>query len=113
MYIYTSPFTREPAPSSLFLFWPQRSHASRCQFAGRQPLRCPSGGWEDSPRLVGSFTSMSCSHKGGETATLGGREVRACNACIMVVKQPRWVGGRLKGFVAAQGLSPNGDGSDY
>ena len=42
-----------------------------------------------------------------------GWEVRACDARIMVVKLPRWVGGRLKGFVAAQGLSPNGDGSDY
>ena len=37
--IYHKPLHAHTRPPILALFWPQRSHASRCQFAGRQPLQ--------------------------------------------------------------------------
>ena len=76
IYIYIhNQFHAHTCPPILVLFWPHRSHASRCQFVGRQPLLCPSGGREDSPTAVGSYPSMSCLEMKSETATLGGPEV--------------------------------------
>ena len=82
-----------PPPPSLFCFGrsdPTRaavssrggSHSFTHRVGGRTPRQA-----------VGSDPSITCSEK-------------------VKVKLPRWVGGRLRQFVA-RGLSPNGDGSGY